>query len=65
MSIVTKMQIIAFVIIIVMGAIILDRDSFGIFLIIMFVLVAGLMVKHLYKDHKLKNQLEENKDRDD
>ncbi len=48
-----------------MGAIILDRDSFGIFLIIMFVLVAGLMVKHLYKDHKLKNQLEENKDRDD
>ncbi|RZD40507.1 MAG: hypothetical protein CXT78_12670 [Thaumarchaeota archaeon] len=65
MSIVTKMQIIAFVIIIVMGAIILDRDSFGIFLVIMFVLVAGLMVKHLYKDHKQKKQLEENKDGND
>jgi uncharacterized membrane protein len=65
MSIVTKMQIIAFVIIIVMGAIILDRDSFGIFLVIMFVLVAGLMVKHLYKEHKQKKQLEENKDGND
>lgn len=65
MSVVTKMQIIAFVVIIVMGAIILDRDNFGIFLVIMFVIVAGLMVKHLYKDHKQKKQFKENKNGDD
>jgi hypothetical protein len=31
----------------------------------MFVIVAGLMIKHLYKDHKQKKQFKENKDGDD
>lgn len=65
MSARTKMQIVAFMVIIVMGAIILERESFGIFLGIMFAILIGLMVKHLYKNYRQKKQLEENQDRDD
>ena len=50
MSARTKMQIVAFMVIIVMGAIILERENFGIFLGIMFAILIGLMVKHLYKN---------------
>jgi uncharacterized membrane protein len=62
MSAKTKMQIIAFMVIIVMGAILLDRENFGIFLAIMFAIVTGLMVKYLYKNYRLKKQLEEHTD---
>jgi hypothetical protein len=53
----TKIQILAFITILILGALILDKEMFGIFLGIMFAIVIGLMIKYQYGIYKQKKQL--------
>ena len=50
----TKIQILAFITIIILGALILDKEMFGIFLGIMFAIVIGLLIKYQYGVYKQK-----------
>jgi hypothetical protein len=54
MSVSTKIQILAFIAIIILGVFVLDKDMFGIFLGIMFAIVIGLLIKYQYGIYKQK-----------
>ena len=54
MTVSTKIQILAFIVIIILGVFVLDEDMFGIFLGIMFAIVIGLLIKYQYTIYKQK-----------